>query len=147
MTDKEKLIQFLPGFDKRHPDPTKNYGIKGMEIKFVLKGEKGATQFVIYTDWYPTEVQKEYFYKGLDRKYFSVRPMGADIGYHSPIPMFEDQKPIIESCEYIDGKPCYYDGSGLAAEKLVPLFLEMGVDVVWNKLEEDYEYYFGGGNG
>src|SRR3990172_7669793 len=115
----EKLIQFSPAFDRRDPDPNKNYGIHGMELRFVLKGSKGAVQFLIYTNWYLPHVAKE-----LARKYTSTiyietffMPMAVDIGYHSPEPMYEGQM-VMKDCEYI-GKDCYCDGSGLWAEEFM----------------------------
>lgn len=136
----EKLIFFEPGFDKRSSDPDKNYGIGGMQIRFVLKGEKGATQFVIGTDWYPESTQKEYLVRFPKRT--SVQPMGFDVGYHSLTPQYEGQEIMQDACEYLDGKPCYYDGSGLQADELIPAFLERGTDAVWEKLKAVYKNRF-----
>lgn len=55
----EKIIKFAPAYDKRHSDPKKNYGVHGVELKFILKGEEGAVQFVIFTNWMLPNVQKE----------------------------------------------------------------------------------------
>ena len=136
----EKLIYFEPGYDKRSSDPSKNYGIGGMKIRFVLKGDKGAVQFLIGTDWYPENTQKEYMTRFPNKT--EVQPMGWDIGYHSPVPMYDSQEIAQDNCEYLDGKPCYYDGSGLRADELIPAFLERGVDAVWEELEEEYKYRF-----
>ena len=47
-----KEITIAPAYDKRNIDPKKNYGgIHGCEMRFVLKGECGAVQFVLYTNW------------------------------------------------------------------------------------------------
>ena len=140
MTDKERLILFEPGFDKRDPDPKKNYGIGGMKIRFVLKGEKGAMQFLIGTDWYPYDTQKEYLSRFPNKD--NVQPGGWDIGYHSLTPMYEGQESMTDVCEFLDGKPCYYDGSGLAADRLIPAFLARGADAVWEELEEWYQTKF-----
>ena len=139
----EQLIEFQPGFDKRHKDPNKNYGICGMTIRFVLKGESGATAFLIYTNWYPPKTQEELFNNGKDRySFFQIQPIGADVGYHAREPQWEDQSPQ-ENCSYLDGDPCYYDGSSLRADKVNLLFLTQGVEAVWKELEEEYEYRFG----
>jgi len=54
-------IKFSPAYDKRDPDPSKNYGIHGVTITFLLKGEKGAVQFVLYTNWHLPHVDHEIF--------------------------------------------------------------------------------------
>lgn len=135
----EKLILFEPGYDKRTNDPKTNCGISGMHIRFVLKGDKGAVQFLIGTDWYPKNVQEEYNRRFPEKN--DVQPLGFDIGYHSHTPFHEDQYKH-DNCPYLDGKPCYYDGSGLRADELIPAFLERGTDAVWEELEEEYKYRF-----
>jgi hypothetical protein len=167
-----------PAFDKRHADPDKNYGIHGAEMLFVLKGELGAVQFVLYTNWMLPHIYEEWKKEYGDRWpcVFS-KPIPADVGYHSPKPMYEGQEPIgskktnkeamrrnterlmkregIEDlepffeptgtftpCEWLDGKPCYYDGSGLAAEEYFKLLVSEGSEAVWKKLEEYYEETF-----
>lgn len=39
-------IKVIPAFDKRHADPSKNYGIHGAEMLFILTGEKGAVVLI-----------------------------------------------------------------------------------------------------
>lgn len=136
----EKLILFEPGYDRRSTDPNKNYGIHGMQIRFVLKGELGAVQFLVFTDWYPERTQKEYMVRFPTKD--SVQPYGADIGYHSQKPTYPGQDKLSDACEFLGGVPCYYDGSGLAAESLVPEFLERGTDAVWERLESYYQSVF-----
>jgi hypothetical protein len=138
----EKIITFSAAYDKRDPNPSKNYGIHGVEIRFVLKGKAGATQFVVYTDWYLPHVQREFFLKPLARLSFLVlKPSGADIGYHSPTPQYEGQTKR-DKCEYLNGRSCYYDGSGLSADEFIPKFLAGGSDAVWKMLEKEYRLQF-----
>ena len=134
----EQLIEWTPAYDKRHADDNKNYGICSMGIKFLLKGELGVVQFYMLSGWYLPHVREEY----RNRPGFAD-PMGADVGYHSPRPMYDDQQPIGDSCPYLDGKPCYYDGSGLAADALFNKFVAEGVDIVWKELEDYYTDTFG----
>jgi hypothetical protein len=138
-------VTFAPAFDRRDPDPKKNYGIHGVEIRFVLKGKKGATQFVIYTNWFLPHVQKELYAKGdisHRLRFNQPEPMGADIGYHSLVPQYKGQTKMKDGCQYLDGKPCYYDGSGLRADEFIPAFLAGGSDAVWKMLEEEYQRRF-----
>src|SRR5215813_5387513 len=83
----ERIFVIRPAFDKRDPDPKKDYGIHGAEMLFLVKGEKGAVQFVIYTNWMLPHVQKEWE-KEHGRYMPSVfgKPIPADVGYHSPVP-------------------------------------------------------------
>lgn len=137
-------IQISPAFDKRSKDPKKDYGIHGCELRFVLKGKDGAVQFVLYTNWQLPHVTEEFITKPIkDNIDLKVRflPLPADLGYHSPIPQYKDQEPM-GPCEYLDGKSCYYDGSGLAAEEVFKLMLKEGSDGVWKKLENYYKETF-----
>lgn len=138
-----RKIEFSPAWDKRNPDPKKNYGVHGMEMKFILKGEKGAVQFVIYTNWHLPHVSKE-FEKDKNASLF-LKPLPADVGYHSYVPQYEGQEKISDNCPYLEGKPCYYDGSGLKAMTLFDLFVELGEEAMWSELEEFYHYNLGGG--
>jgi hypothetical protein len=102
-----------------------------MYLIFLLKGSKGAVQFVLITGWCLTDGEVE------------IKPigfMGADIGYHSYVPQYEDQPE--SECQYLDGGKCYYDGSSLQADMFMPKFLEGGHEVVWKMLEERYHVQF-----
>jgi hypothetical protein len=83
----ERIVEFNPAYDKRDSDPSKNYGIHGVNLRMILKGTKGAIQFVVYTNWHLPHVQAE-----LDRRHDHIlcHPMPADLGYHSPTPRYEE---------------------------------------------------------
>ena len=134
MNGLQRLIEWTPAYDKR---PT--YGIHGMNLRFILKGPEGATQFVIYTNWLLKQNQ-EAIDGGVDRDFphLLCHPLPADVGYHSPRPLYPEQTVLSETCEYLDGKPCYYDGSTLNAEALYWRFVEQGEAVVWKELEARY---------
>lgn len=97
----ERITKFYPAWDKRDPDPSKNYGIHGVDLRMVLKGTLGAVQFILYTNWMtkdymnaslsdPTSIsyKRDGFWK------FVQVPMPADLGFHSPKPMYEGHHPI-----------------------------------------------------
>lgn len=132
----EKIIKITPAFDGRNSDPKKNYGVHGMDIRFVLKGSNGATQFVVFTPMYLSHVHDELFRKGHDFK-----PVGADIGYHSKHPQYAEHEAM--DCPYTDEGKCYYDGSSLAADEFMPEFLSGGSDAVWKMLEDRYNKILG----
>jgi len=148
----ERIIKFNPAWDKRDPDPSKNYGIHGVELAMILKGDQGAVQFVVYTNWHLPHVKEELDEKllkgagqgNLNNYLFCIiHPLPADLGYHSPIPTYEGQSIISDSCEYLNGNPCYYDGSGLEAERIYEILLNEGSDGVWRELEDYYKTIFG----
>jgi len=143
MSKFKKWIEFYPAFDKRDPNPSKNYGIHGVELKFYLKKDNKAVQFVLFTNWQLPHVTKENsakFSEAYDIELFFT-PMPADLGYHSPYPMYEGQTSY-ENCHLIKGA-CYYDGSGLAADRIYQVLLNEGSDGVWRELEEYWNDKFG----
>ena len=137
----QHITEWEPAYDKRDSDPSKNYGIHGMVLRFLVKGSNGVVQFIIYTNWHLSNVQKEldnekYSKDSLD--HIGCHPMGADIGYHSYTPLYEGQDILPYPCKYLGNVSCYYDGSGFQAEKLLKQFITVGDDVVWQTLEKKY---------
>ena len=130
----ERIIEMTPGYDKRE----EGYGIHGVDLRMVLKGPKGAVQFVLYTGWLPPKTRREF-----EIRQIKVEPLPADVGYHSPIPKYEGHEPMNAPCLYLDDQPCYYDGSGLRANDAFDILTEKGADGVWAYLEEEYESVFG----
>lgn len=129
-TKRTRIVEIDPSFDKRNS----GHGIGSAMLRMILKGEEGAVQFVMMTGWYLESINL-----GLG----SMRdPMGFDLGYHSPKPMYEDQKIVRDDCPYLDGKPCYYDGSSLRAEEVTKTLIEEGHEAVWNRLEKEYDRRF-----
>jgi hypothetical protein len=131
-----------------------NYGIIACDLIMVLKGELGAVQFRAMTRWFPPHVQVE---RGLDNyftpqrigpssygdsEYINLDPMGSDVGYHSPMPMYEGQATMGE-CQYSPTGECYYDGSSLRGSEWVEKYLlKGGSEAVWEALERDYHSRF-----
>lgn len=134
----ERRIEFAPAFDKRHPDPKKNYGIHGVEIRWYLIGPEGVIQFVVFTNWMLARTYSEWLepIHGLCKDHVN-RPMGADVGYHSRIPLYEGHSITQNDCKLLNG-PCYYDGSGLRAEEWLTVLIEQGGDAIWALMEQMY---------
>lgn len=138
----QRIVRFEKGFDKRSADPTKNYGVRGMHIRFLLKGEKGAVQFLLYTDWMPKRTVQEYAMQFPDSALkYQANP--ADIGYHAYVPQYEGATLITESCPELNGVPCYYDGSSLQAEYVYWAFVNEGEEAMWALLQERYDNLIG----
>lgn len=133
----ERIVEVTGAFDRRDPDPSKNYGVHAMTLRFVLKGNEGAVQFVVYTPMHLPHVHDEWLAEGKSSLSTLFRPIGADIGYHAKRPQFKGHESMEGDCIYTDG-PCYYDGSGLQADEFMPTFLSGGSDAVWKMLEERY---------
>lgn len=216
----ERSIIIRPAFDR----VSEGYGIHGVDITLILKGELGAVQFMIFTNrmLHDTHdrLMKKYLYEGKFKnltpeqlntiknyhgpftegkeieelveyekfinkidpteslEFFMVRPMAADLGYHSPKPMYDGHEamgsikyegykdvqvgknkdgsprmlksPIaikvpdaeIPGCEILDGKRCWYDGSGLAAKDVYEILINKGEEAVWKELEGYYKSTF-----
>ncbi len=145
----EKITVINPAFDKRNPDPNKNYGIHSVQIFMVLKGKKGATYFTFSTGMLLPETITEYIKDGRAKyeltdygHYFLNKPMGYDVGYHSPTPQFENQGITKEKCEWLDNKPCYCDGSASRADEWLDILLRKGSEEIWKMLETEYQERF-----
>jgi len=136
----EKVVIFEPAYDKRNPDPSKNYGIHGVNMRFVLKGELGSIHFCVFTNWHLPEVTEEYKYKptwGNDW----WKPTPADISYHSKTRLNEWDHEH-ENCTWLDGETCYTDGSSLYAEKPFEALIREGSEGLWKFLENYYNETF-----
>lgn len=126
----ERITTLEPAYDLRDKD----CGVGAVTLRMVLKGKEGAVQFVLYTGWYPktaTHIPDS-----------MCKPQPADLGYHSPSPRYDGQDVIQEDCEYLNGKPCYYDGSGLNAYEAYDILLKKGSKGVWKFLEGYYNDIF-----
>jgi hypothetical protein len=143
----EHKLEIVPAFDKRNSDPSRNYGIHGAEFRFYAIGPAGVIQFVIYSNWHLPHVHRELLNKcNPGREYgrfCSLEPMAADIGYHSPVAMYEGQTPLTDSCPLLNGRKCFYDGSGLNAQRYFDIMVSEGHESLWKSLDEYYYERFG----
>jgi hypothetical protein len=117
---------------------------------YVLIGARGAVHFV-YGDWGPRATDEM---KAIDTKFViefghPLYPMGYDVGYHTPAPMTQVQVemgPVRGGtpCDYLDGKACYGDGSGLRAQTFMERWLgaERDETVLWGMLARYYADVF-----
>ena len=119
MEEFKREVVFTPAFDKRHSDPKRDYGIHGVDLRFHLIGEHGATHFVVYTNWQLPEVTREQDARPVDRRFphLSCHPLPADLGFHR-LERSEDWQVERENCDLLGGRPCYGDGSVLMAQDL-----------------------------
>lgn len=147
MSALEHRVEIAPAYDLRSQDPKKNFGVHGVEMRFLVIGLEGAVQFLLCTNWHLPHVQEE-----LDRRlesrfpHLSCHPRPTDLGYHSRSPMWEGQEPIGEDCPYVGGT-CYYDGSSLNADEFYRVLVAEGGDAMWAKLEAYYHATFNAAKG
>jgi hypothetical protein len=140
----EKRIEWTPAYDKRNVDPRKNYGVHGMNLRFILIGSQGAVQWVLYTNWNLPHVTKESMSYpepviGGD-PHWRERPMPVHLGYHSLSQHYEGQDKL--DCDVLAQGYCYYGGSSLNSEPVFEKFLAGGEEAVWTELKEYYESTF-----
>lgn len=127
----ERAVVFAPGYLDTRTGPH-TFGKHGMEIRWLLRGPRGAAQFMIYTDWVPGQ-------EGGDSRTAALFPIAVDLGYHALVPQYEGQEDYgRQDCDILGGQ-CYYDGSGMAAERVLPVFIREGESAIWAALEARYE--------
>lgn len=144
MSNFERIVDVSPAYDFVRGPNTK-YGIHGVELTFIVKGDKGAVQLKFGTDWYLKSVQDRQGARMLSSPYGNLlQPHGYDIGYHSKVPMYDGQEPLTEECPVIGGR-CFYDGSSLNADEWIEPFMAGGTEWLWPKLEQYYAFIFDGG--
>jgi hypothetical protein len=130
-----RRIDFEPGYDCWTNPCPQRHGQHGMNLRFILAGEEGAVQFLMYTgDWVPGAIND---IGHLDRSRRLHGPMAADLGHHWLRPVWEGEESQ-DNCEYLMGAPCFYDGSGLNAGPVLARFFKDGADGVWAELEDYY---------
>lgn len=137
-----RVTEWTPAYNKI----AEGYGRHGMDLRFVLVGEKGAIQFLLFTQWLTSEDRYDNEHGGLRcpdgrRRKDESQPSPADLGYHAKAPQYEDQQPMERECEYTGGA-CYYDGSGLNAEDVFDVFTDEGEEAMWKLLEGVYYTQF-----
>jgi hypothetical protein len=132
----ERRLSMTPPYDRRHTDPSKNYGVHGVDLRLLLVKDKQAVQFVAYLPVYLPQTLDFWQGQAETVKTFLIKGMGADVGYHALAPQYEGQSSMA-NCDATGGA-CYYDGSGLRAEEWYQEWLVHGNDHIWTKLEEEY---------
>lgn len=132
-------IHFEPGYDHRAEDANKPFGNRrgchGLNMRWLLHGERGTIQFLVYTSWLPSWVSGDQYrsYEVADTVH---APSPADFGWHWDASLY-DGDTATDDCQYRPGG-CHYDGSGLMAEPLFAALLTEGHEAVWRAMEERY---------
>jgi hypothetical protein len=138
-------IKISPAYDKRDPNPKKNYGIGSCRIFFIVIGPKGAITINFGTNWYLSTTIIEYKTKGINHRIIDLEKESEPLkawswDYHSKTPRYDGQHSLT-NCDFL---ACYCDGSGLKAERYTEILLNGGSDKLFEELEKDYIITFGG---
>lgn len=153
----EHKLVFIPAFDRTDSDPKKNYGVGCLELRFLVIGDKGATEFQLITNWYLPHVMNRR-YKAL-REDFALRkpeflirnfnePNPVDLCYYSKERLSEDDC-FFEQVKVLDGEPYWYgykyrDENGNDVKDLAfRLLVSHGDDALYQFLEAYYKEVFG----
>ena len=135
-------------FEAGHPltlgdGPSSNYGRGSLKVRFLLHGRVGSVQFLWSTGITPERVteHRTLFGRAYNVEEWMHHPAsGFDVGYHADAPQWEGQDSY--ECSYRPSGRCYYDGSGIAGDKFLEVFLTQGEDAMWAALRDRYTEWF-----
>lgn len=129
----ERLVSFEPAFERRHANPAQDYGIGSVTLRFVLRGEHGAVDWLLFTNWYLPETRAN-----LGDEFPTPGPQV--LTYHS---LREEDGPYQGPCAYLDGRTCYMSTQYYAADSVLERLLREGDAGVWAALADAYMKQFG----
>lgn len=148
MTDFERRIDARAAFDKRDPDPSKNYGIGGVLFHFNLVSEKAAVTFVLSTGWLLPETvgvtneSSNHYRRALDARELTA-PMPAGLYFHVAEPIADHMNEHIE-CDVLPGGRCYGDVTFIGSARPFFALIERGLEGLWEQLEVELNSFVGG---
>lgn len=131
----DRVIGFRPAWDKRDPDPKKNYGIHCVDALFLVVRNHTAVEFQLMTGWWPPKN---------GRRADPIGPLPSIVSYHAPQPWADYlTEPTATDCRWTGGV-CYCDGSALDALSVFDVLVMDGLDAMWRQLEQRWVEQFGG---
>lgn len=133
----EESVQFTPGYNCSDRS-MQGHGVHGMEVRWLLRGPKGAVWLCMFTRWTPGDLHPGHGMPPDSRMLAQdLLPSGAGLGYHARDPQYEGQAIDRAECDVI-GAPCYGDMSFCGADEPVERFVAEGEQVIWDALESAY---------
>jgi hypothetical protein len=141
----KRRLWIRPGWDKRNLEPTKNYGIGGMSIWFGVIRDWRAMSWTVSIPVYPSDLQLEMNQRARNGE-FNNCPDHISFGalnYHRP-PTEEEAREhhCSSTCEFIESA-CSSDGSYTAGNAIGHIFVNNGLEDVFNELELAWRERFG----
>jgi len=168
----ERSIDWSPAWDRRSNDPSKDYGVHGVQMVWMVRGPMGAITFVVYTNWMLPHVyewqdtkRKIDFMKGVSKLKLRAELEHGKLEGTPILEVFEDtccsflDRPMAADIGYHSLRsqycgqepqeecryvfgPCYYDGSALRSQDVFQVLVEHGGEVLWRYLEWEYHERF-----
>ncbi len=136
-----RSVTFQAAWDRRDPNPHKNYGVHGVQIDFVLRGSAGAVYFPVRTSWMLPEVNEWHRQLAAENPFLLravEKPICAPFSIHSPTQREGWQHSGEEICEFL-GAPCWAESSSyLAPDAVWEKMLREGSEGFWKAIEEIY---------
>jgi hypothetical protein len=128
-------VIFQAAYDKRDPNPSKNYGVHGVHIWFsvIHKTRQEGLTFSVSTGWQLPHVQREF--EG--RKTPLREPMAFGVNIHTKTPRYAGQSSTQGRCVITGGK-CYCDGSDLLGEDFLKTLIEGGDEALFACMEQQF---------
>jgi hypothetical protein len=146
-TDFRREVRVTPSWDRRDPEPSKNYGIHGCDMYFLLTANGAGVEFQVGTSWLLPHLREE-GHRSTQRGDTSdialkvkYDPRGWNLSYHSPVPQYEGQAPSEQDCE-VTGGICYSDGLYRVGDELLETLIAEGSEALWVELENWYREWF-----
>lgn len=134
MKDFYKRVEFTPAWHRVHEDPSKNYGVSGVSIHFLLVGENGAISWEIMTGWVLPETREWWKSRGIVPGEMTT---AGGVGFHYP-PERDDLEYLdVGSCSYLG--QCRCDVGFLYGNTMMEKLIEGGEDALWAEMIVAYE--------
>ena len=139
MADESRTALLLSAPHPARPELTRSIRwephVGRMRLRFLLAGERGTVQFL----WNIRTKGERNGYREL-----ADVPEGWDLGFHAAEPRDYQDEDDKRDCDVLTQGFCWYDGSGLQGEELGNRFVESGEEIVWETLQDRYEYWLEG---
>lgn len=156
-----RKMTFFPAFDKTDPDPSKNYGVSDVTLRFTLIKDNKAVELDLGTNWYLPHVfqrRMEYLQKEiiLGEKQFLWETFSKE--YPMEVCLYDCTHTHQEDDDWIEfdlGKPyitylkeefesykitCYF-WLPYKEKDVWEIFITKGEECLWQELEKIYREY------
>ena len=124
--------------NRMHTDSKGSGGDKVHQVIWVVGDHHGAITLVIML-MPDIDIFRQGVHMGLYSRIGDEIYFGIDIGRHTPQPLadYDREYGPHGPCVFLDGLPCYYDGTGIGAADLLRKAVAAGDDdMIWDELIE-----------